>query len=101
MRIDVCNGKYTVIVGYGGELSCLRYGEEWRDCVGDNLIYNLAVELSGMREKLQKPLMNKDTELKLLEKIREILIEGYQSWDDAETPFIYLDEIKEILNGEN
>ena len=41
-------------------LRALRYGEEWRDCCGDNLVYYLAAELDDARKeitKLQKKLL--------------------------------------------
>ena len=49
-RIDVCEGKYTVI-NDNGKLSALRYGEPWRDLTGDNLIYWMMVEITSLREK--------------------------------------------------
>lgn len=52
MRVDVCGGKYTVVFGSDNRLHALRYGEEWRNCVGDNLIYYLAVELEEARLKV-------------------------------------------------
>ncbi len=52
LRVDVDNGKYTVIIdNKTGGLSALRHGEKWRDCCGDNLIYFLAVELNEARNK--------------------------------------------------
>ena len=54
LRVGVCAGKYTVIQDKTGRLSALRYGEKWRDCYGDNLIYWLAVEVEQLREKLNK-----------------------------------------------
>lgn len=53
MKVSVLNGKYTVIQGPDGALSALRYGEPWRDCVGDNLVYGLAAELEATREALE------------------------------------------------
>lgn len=38
--------KYTVIFNEKtGEFKALRYGEPWRDLVGDNLILNMFFEL--------------------------------------------------------
>lgn len=54
MTIDVCDGKYTVILGEFGEVHALRYGEPWRDLTGDKLVYCLAVELQSLRDELQK-----------------------------------------------
>lgn len=51
MRVDVDGGKYTVVQEPDGRLHALRYGQPWRDCVGDNLIFNLAFELDAARNK--------------------------------------------------
>ena len=54
-QIDVGFGKYTVVFDDAtGKLSALRYGEPWRDLVGDNLIYWLSIELKKAREKIQE-----------------------------------------------
>lgn len=50
-RIDVCNGKYSVIID-GGNLSALRHGEPWQDLCGNNLVYWLACELRDARAEL-------------------------------------------------
>ena len=49
--VTVADGKYTVIMPANGGLKALRYGEEWRDCCGDGLIYALAAEIAELREK--------------------------------------------------
>ena len=56
-RIDVADGKYTVIYD-NGRLTALRYGEPWRDINGDNLVYYLAVELRQARENVQALLLD-------------------------------------------
>lgn len=53
MRVKVDHGKYEVIYN-GGRLHALRHGQEWRDCVGDNLIFHLAFELSEARSKVSE-----------------------------------------------
>ena len=58
-EIEVCDGKYTVLIEETGGTSALRYGKPWRDCVGDNLIYWLAVELEEAREKLKECMSDK------------------------------------------
>lgn len=38
-RIDICDGKYTVIlIDNGKRFQALRHGEEWRDLTGDGLV---------------------------------------------------------------
>lgn len=46
MRVKV--DCYEVVLD-AGRLSVLRYGEKWRDCTGDNLIYCLAAEVEALR----------------------------------------------------
>lgn len=52
--VPVDNGKYRVLFNLQDGLRALRYDQPWRDCVGDNLIYWLAVELNEAREKIKK-----------------------------------------------
>ena len=56
IEVAVDGGKYTVILPEGGdtEFRALRYGEEWRNLCGDNLVFNLAHELHEAREKLKE-----------------------------------------------
>ena len=56
MKVEVADGKYTVIQNETGRLMALRYGEEWRDCCGDNLIYSLASELAAIRAEVDAAL---------------------------------------------
>lgn len=56
-KIDVCNGKYTVIFDdETGKMTTLRYGEPWNNnnIQGDNLVYYLAMELQEAREELDQ-----------------------------------------------
>lgn len=55
MNVTISNGKYTIIQDGDGKLKALRYGEEWRDCTGDGLIYSLAAEIQRLREKYENP----------------------------------------------
>lgn len=53
LNVTVGGGKYTVQMPVrGGGLRALRYGEPWRDCCGDSLIYELAAEVARLREML-------------------------------------------------
>lgn len=56
LNVSVADGKYTVKMSQAGRLHALRYGEPWRDCVGDNLIYYLAVELQETRGQRDRAL---------------------------------------------
>lgn len=55
IEVKVNNGKYTVLLPAGpqehGRFRALRYGEEWRDLIGDNLVYGLAYELDKARRE--------------------------------------------------
>ena len=54
IRVNVSDNKYTVLIPETAEerLVALRYGEPWRDLVGDKLILGLAQELHDLREFL-------------------------------------------------
>ncbi|MFA6043402.1 MAG: hypothetical protein WC718_00335 [Phycisphaerales bacterium] len=54
LNVTVGDGKYTVVQGGDGGLRALRYGEEWRDCCGDGLIYALAVEVIKLRAEKEQ-----------------------------------------------
>lgn len=52
-KIDLCEGKYTVIMSEDMRtFKALRHGEEWRNLCGDNLIHAL---VSRIRELETKP----------------------------------------------
>ena len=53
LRVDLENKKYTVVLTKDHHLKALRYGEEWRDCCGDNLIFYLAQEVQDLRDKIE------------------------------------------------
>jgi hypothetical protein len=53
-EVTICDGKYTVQHWKNGGGEALRYGEKWRDLVGDNLVIGLALEVYELREKLSK-----------------------------------------------
>lgn len=46
------NGKYMIVYDKTNSFpeKVLRYGEEWRNVVGDNLIFWLCVEIERLRE---------------------------------------------------
>lgn len=51
LRITTLDAKYTVVLTNEGHLKALRYGQPWRDCIGDGLILTLAQEIETMRER--------------------------------------------------
>jgi hypothetical protein len=52
LRVTTMDGKYTVILSRDGHLSALRYGQPWRDCVGDGLILALAQDVETLKGRL-------------------------------------------------
>jgi hypothetical protein len=55
-RMDLCDGKYTVIneLESGGSFRALRYGEEWRDLAGDNLVLAFYQELEEAKAEVAR-----------------------------------------------
>ncbi len=56
-RLELNNGKYTIILNDGPlyEFKAFRYGEEWRDLVGDGLILSLVHKIIELESnKMQK-----------------------------------------------
>lgn len=51
-EITLENGKYTLVNDHG-KLTALRYGEPWRDCVGDGLMLAMAHEIELLRSTVQ------------------------------------------------
>lgn len=54
-KIDLLSGKYTVIdeLSEGGGFRALRYGEEWRDLTGDQLVYSMFCEIERLRNEIK------------------------------------------------
>lgn len=52
-RIDLCNGKYTVLHCNGANLVALRYGNTWRDLAGDGLILALCQRIEELEEEVE------------------------------------------------
>lgn len=56
ISIKLDNGKYEILYDKNGHFpqKALRYGEPYRDLVGDNLIFFLCSELIAAREEIAK-----------------------------------------------
>lgn len=52
-HITVGDGKYTLVMD-PTNLRALRYGERWRDLVGDGLVMALGQEIQELRETVAK-----------------------------------------------
>lgn len=66
-KIELMDGKYTLEHNNGVGLRCLRYGEYWRDLVGDGMVLALVSEVEDLREKLAKRDAGKETSLEAFE----------------------------------
>lgn len=55
-KIELNNGEYTVIneLGNGGGFRALRYGEEWRNLAGDNLVLALYDKIESLQNTLSE-----------------------------------------------
>jgi hypothetical protein len=52
-EITLCDGKYTVVYDFNtGRSECLRYGEQWRDLVGDKMVLAMFDEIVELRKRL-------------------------------------------------
>lgn len=48
--------KYEVVIDLSnGVFKALRYGTDWRNLVGDNLILSMVQEIEDLRERLEGP----------------------------------------------
>lgn len=54
LRESICDGKYTIIQESSGRTKVLRYGEEWRDVTGDNVIGGAAHEIERLRKEVDR-----------------------------------------------
>ena len=51
-RIELDDGKYTVVHDSGAGRHALRYGEHWRDMTGDGLVLAMAQEIEDLRRRI-------------------------------------------------
>ena len=53
MRVSIEDGKYEYVCHEDGSAEALRYGERWRDCLGDKFTYCMASEIESLRKQLE------------------------------------------------
>lgn len=53
LRVSICDGKYTIIQDSSYRSKVLRYGEEWREVTGDNVILGAAFEIEKLKERIK------------------------------------------------
>ena len=71
-KINLYDNKYTVIEDINnGVFKALRYGEEWRDLIGDGLSLSMIQKIQELEEENYR-LKNKVNELEFREKYRDI-----------------------------
>lgn len=58
-KIDLDDGKYTIIENLEkGKFEALRYSEEWRNLIGDNLILSLVNKIQELEQENSKLKIN-------------------------------------------
>ena len=88
-KIVLDNGKYTVVnaLNEGGGFKALRYGEEWRNLVGDGLVLAMFHEIERLIEELSEA--------------ESLLSEAHDVMDDVHLSDTELfREISKYFNGE-
>jgi hypothetical protein len=54
LRLELGEGKYTYILHDDGRQEALRYGEPWRDLVGDNLVFHLGSTIETLQARVKE-----------------------------------------------
>lgn len=54
MKIELDNGKYTYVFHPDGRQHALRYGQPWRDLLGDKFVYCMACKIEELESSLKK-----------------------------------------------
>ena len=58
-KIDLCDGKYSVIYDLEtGRSECLRYGEKWRELCGDKMVLAMFDRIVELEEGIRQYLMH-------------------------------------------
>jgi hypothetical protein len=63
VRVEVADGKYTVVMEDDGRLTALRHGEPWQNLVGNKFVYSLAYELQESRDLVASMTAQRDCAL--------------------------------------
>ena len=54
VKVNICDGKYTIIQDASGRTNVLRYGESWRDATGDNVVLGAAYEIYKLQSRIKR-----------------------------------------------
>lgn len=90
-RIDLDDGKYSVLHENGAGLRAYRYGEPWRELAGDNLVFAMANKIEEAEKKALTP-AEQSFLLGLLKHEREDIFFKVQSLKVAGRAFAQLPE---------
>lgn len=74
-RIELENGKYTLVHDNGAGFHALRGGEPWRELVGDGLVLAAAYEIEKLRTALASV-------VGLAECLQESLVNATEDFND-------------------
>lgn len=77
-QMDFDSGKYTVVYD-NGRLKALRYGQPWRDLIGDNLVYAMLVKASQLQAERDA----------LAAKLKELEGQEPVGWTFVDDPAVY------------
>lgn len=111
-RLELADGKYTLVREPTGNMHALRYGEPWRDLVGDNLIYWMAVEIERLQELLdakEKAKEKLQSQLAAINEVREYAVTpltqvccgrpGAECCGDTNRVYPGTDDVVEFMNA--
>lgn len=73
LRVETLDKKYAVILTASGHLYAERYGQPWRECVGDTLILTLAQDCETLSERNRTLAEQHAETVRLLSKSAELL----------------------------
>jgi len=86
-EIDL-DGKYLFVESEGYKLECMRYGEPWRDFIGDKAVHRLFSEAIRLKE------INSD----MYEALKDIVDQGWAGEDsDIKFPEDLMEQIEQAL----
>jgi len=78
LNVETLDKKYQVILSSEGFLLAKRYGQSWRNCVGDGLISTLAQDIETLNERIKTTELKLSTAIDALKRISDYSAEDYQ-----------------------
>lgn len=78
--INLCDGKYTIIYDFAtGQSECLRYGQPWRQLVGDKMVLACFDEIVRLRAELAAAQATKEQMREALKRCTKFTQEDYDA----------------------